>query len=379
MEEKLTMIEVLETKRKKDLKKFIEMQWDIYKNDPNWIPPLKSSMLKSLSGKNNPLLSNGPHTFFIAYKDGKIVGRLLTGVNTKLNREKNKNEGYISLFESINDEEVAFSLLDKAIEWLKSRGMSSVVGPVSPTNGDDNRGMLIKGFDGPPVFMNSYNPPYYVKLFETYGFEKDMDLLAYYLDGNSLDDARYGKAAEYAMKKFNFRIEKFNKKNIEKEIADIKAILDDAMPASWEHLTPPSIEEIRKEVHTLAKFMDNDLVYIARSGDEPIGFIVALPDYNQVLKVLNGRLFPFGFIKFLLHRKKINAMRIFIQFVIPRFRNKAVNGAIYHRLMVEGKRKGYVCGEGSTIAEMNTESIRCVEGVGGKLYRIYRIHRKAIV
>jgi len=151
------------------------------------------------------------------------------------------------------------------------------------------------------------------------------------------------------------------------------------MPETWEHLAPPSLEEILKETRALIRFMDEDLVYIARSGDgEPIGFVVALPDYNQVLKKLNGRLFPFGFAKFLWYRRKIRGIRIFMQFVVPKFRNKAVNSAIYHRLMVEAARKGYTFGEGSTIAEMNKESIRNVERAGGQLYRIYRIYQKEL-
>lgn len=372
------MAKILEACGKRDLKKFIDMQWEIYKNDENWVPPLKGQMLKTLMGKDNPLLTNGQHAFFLARKENRTVGRLLTGINIRLNAKKNKNEGYISLFECIDDEDTAFLLFNSAVDWLKVRGMDSVVGPVSPTNGDDSRGILVKGFEGPPVLMNSYNPPYYQRLFENYGFVKDMDLYAYYLDAPNLNDSRYERVTGYAMKKFNFRIDRFDKRNTDREIRDIKRILDLAMPESWGHLTPPSIEEIRKEINMLKKFMDEDLVYIARSGDEPIGFIAALPDYNQVIKKLDGKLLPFGFIKFLLYRRKINGARIFTQFVVPKFRNKAVNSAIYYKLMVEGRKKGYVYGEGSTIAEMNRESIRSVEGVGGKLYRVYRILRKNI-
>jgi hypothetical protein len=372
------MFIIREIKSKRDLKKFINMQWDIYKGDRNFVPPLKKSLFLTLRGKDNPLLSNGPHTFFIAEKDGKVVGRIMAGVNEKLNRSKNKNEGYISLFECINDEEVAFSLFDHAFVWLGGQGADTVVGPVSPTNGDDNRGLLIKGFDGPPVLMNSYNPPYYETLFNKYGFEKDMDLYAFHLDAKDLDDERYGRVSQYAMKKFNFRIDRFDKRFFEREISDIKRILDVSMPDTWEHLTPPSLEEIRKESKNLVRFMDEDLVYIARSGEKPIGFIVALPDYNQVLAKLNGRLLPFGIIKFLWYKRKINRARIFMQFVVPEFRNRAVNSAIYYKLMIEGKKKGYVSGEGSTIAEMNRESILNVQKLGGKLYRVYRIYRKQV-
>jgi hypothetical protein len=293
------MFETREINNRNGLKEFVNLASDIYRDDPNWVPPLKSGMLKTLMGVNNPLFMCGPHTFFIVYRDGKPVGRILVGINEKLNREKNKNEGYVSLFECINDKDTAFSLLDHASSWLKERGISDMVGPVSPTNGDDGRGFLVDGFNGPPVIMNSYNPEYYPAFFEQYGFAKDIDLLAYYLDAKTAPRERFKRVVEYAMEKYNFRIDRFNFKNLEHEITDIKKILDEAMPKAWGHLTPPSIEEVRAEVNSLRAYADNDLLYIARSGDEPIGFVFALPDYNQVLSKLNGKLFPFGIFKYI--------------------------------------------------------------------------------
>jgi hypothetical protein len=372
------MIEIHEIVKKEDLKKFINMAWEIYMDDPNWVPPLKGGLLKTLMGVNNPLFMNGPHTFFMAYKDGKPAGRILTGINEKLNTKKDKREGYVSLFETIEDKETAFLLLDSASAWLKEKGMETMVGPVSPTNGDDSRGLLLEGFDGPPVLMNSYNPKYYNDFFEEYGFVKDMDLLAYYVDPETVPQERFGRVVEYAMKRYNFKVDRFDFKNLEHEVGDIKKILDEAMPRAWGHLTPPSTEELYAEVNTLRKYADNDLLYIARSGDEPIGFVFALPDLNQVLKKLNGSLFPLGFFKYLWYKPRVTGVRVFAQFVIPKFQNKAVNGAIFYKMMVEAKRKGYTYCEGSTIAEMNIESRRSVEGAGGRLYRTYRMYRKEL-
>lgn len=373
------MIKIEEIHDARGLKRFVALPWELYKKDPYWVPPLRTSFFRTLQGKDNPLLAPGqPHTFFLALKDEQVVGRILVGVNTKLNRKKGKNEGYISLFESIEEQAVAASLFETAATWLRQRGLTQLVGPVSPTNGDDNRGILIKGFNGSPVLMNTYNPPYYERLFADYGFAKNMDLFAYHLSVERMDEQRYGRVVAYARKKFHFRIDRFDRRQMEREIRDIKRILDLAMPATWEHLTPPSLDEIRAEIQTLAQYMDADLVYIARSGEEPIGFVVALPDYNQVIKKLNGRLLPFGWAKYLWYKRKITGARVFIQFVVPKYRNKAVNSAIYHRLMLEARRKGYTYGEGSAIAEMNQESIRSVEGVGGKLYRVYRIYQKEL-
>ena len=336
-------------------------------------------MLRTLKGVNNALFANGPHTFFMAYRDGKPAARLMAGINETLNKAKGKKEGYISLFECVEDYEAAEAILDAAADWLKARGMERMAGPISPTNGDDSRGLLIQGFDGPPVLMNVYNPPYYPAYFDRYGFQKDFDLLAYYLDASALPIERFSRVVEYAMGKYHFHVDRMDLTNIEPDLKAIKHILDRAMPDSWQHLTPPSMEDIRKEFGQLKKVADPDLLYIARStSGEPIGFVTALPDYNQVLIHLNGRLGLVGMLKYLYYRRRIQGARILMQFVIPEYRNKAVNGAIFAKLMAEGRRKQYRWGEASTIAEMNTMSRRSVEGAGGKLYRLYRMYQKQI-
>ena len=371
---------VYEISSKKDLKAFINLPWTLYQNDKNWVPPLKKDMMNILRGKNNPLFMNGTHTFFMIYDDGQPVGRILVGINEKLNRKKDKNEGYISLFECINSKEAANLLFDAAVNWLKKRKITRVVGPVSPTNGDDSKGLLVRGFNGSPVLMNSYNPPYYPQFFEEYGFIKDLDLYAYHFDPNNVPIERFKKVVGYAMEKFHFKIDKINLKNLKEEAKDIKIIIDLSMPDSWEYLTPPSLAEITAEINNLKPFADKDLIYIARSSktNEPIGFVVAIPDYNQVLKKMNGSMFPLGVIKYLWYKRKIDGLRAFIQFVVPKYRNKAVNSAIFYRLMIEANKKNFTYGEGSTITENNSESKRSVEKAGGKLYRIYRIYGKDI-
>lgn len=362
-----------------NLRAFIRFPFDLYRGDPNWVPPLRHDLRKILRGVNNALLANGPHTFFMAYRDGKPAARLMAGINKTLNKAKDKKEGYISLFECKEDYDTAKAILDAAAEWLRERGMERMSGPISPTNGDDSRGLLIQGFDGPPVLMNVYNPPYYPEYFDRYGLQKDFDLLAYYLDASALPIERFERVVDFAMHKYHFHVDRMDLTHIETELKDIKYILDISMPESWQHLTPPSMEDIRKEFLQLKNLADPDLLYIARSDDgEPIGFVVAMPNYNEVLIRLNGRLGPVGICKYLHFKKKIKGARIFMQFVIPSYRNKAVNGAIFAKLMAEGRRRNYDWGEASTIAEMNTMSRRSVEGAGGKLYRLYRLYWKEI-
>jgi GNAT superfamily N-acetyltransferase len=373
------MIEIFELKDKRGLKKFVELPWSIYKGDNNWVPPLKKDMLNTLLGKDNPLFTSGHHAFFMAYIDKEPVGRIVVGINESLNKKKDTKDGYISLFESINNREVAFKLFDKAVEWLKERGQNAVKGPVSPTNGDDYKGLLVKGFDGAPMLMNSYNPEYYAGFFEEYGFIKHEDLYAYYHDiHTALNMERHGRIAEYAMKKYNFQVDTIKLDEIEKEMEDIKMVMDVAMPEDWEDLTPPTIDDIRAEGARLKPLADKDLVLIARSEGRPVGFVISLPNYNEVLRRLDGRLLPFGFLKYLWYKRKIEGFRIFVIFVVPEFRKKAVSSVILYKCYENGLRNGYKYAEGSTIGETNTAMRVEIEKTGAIHYRTYRLFKKEI-
>lgn len=368
-------IRITEVRTWLDRERFIRLPWKLYRDDPNWVPPLLTEMRKLLSYRGNVLWRLGPHAYFLAWQDGEVVGRLGVGIDEELNRAKNRREGYLTLFEAVNDYEVARALFDAGVTWLKERGMTAVTGPQSPDNGDDYRGLLIKGFDSPPVFMDSYNPPYYVDFFERYGFVKQFDRNAYYYDLRGPIPERLVKVAEYAMRRYNFRVEKIDLKHLDQEMLQIKRIIDEAMPEEWPDMVPPTEAEIRAEAKNLLPVVEPELLYIARAGDRPIGFSIALPDYNQVLKKLNGRLFPLGWLRFLLLKRKITGGRIFILFVVPDYHNKGVSAALYLRTFEAAKRLGYTYGEGSTIHEFNTRMNRDAVGAGGELYKIYRIYR----
>lgn len=371
---------VCEVKSSKQEKDFIKLPWKIYKGDPNWVPPLISDFKKTIRGENNTMGECGPYTLAIAYKDGEAQGRLCVGINQWLNEAKNYKEGYIALFECVNDYEVAKALFDFAAEWLKVRGMERIIGPLSVPDGDDYRGVLIDNFDDPPMVMNVYNPPYYKDFFEKYGFYKYWDCYAYHYDLTEEIDERFYRVTQYAMKKYNFRVDKLDLKNIDREMADVKKIIDAAMPAEWDDFIPPNESEIKVIAKNLVPVADPDLIYIARTNDgEPIGFDIALPDYNQVLKHMNGKLFPLGLLKYLYLKRKITRARLFVLFVVPEYRKKGVAGAIYLNALEACKKKGYLTGEGSTIWEYNTIMRRDAESVGGKIYKTYRIFKKDLL
>ncbi|HBK67254.1 MAG TPA: N-acetyltransferase [Firmicutes bacterium] len=364
-----------------DMREFLLLPRSIYKNDPNWVPPLLHELKKKLDPRFNSLLSRGPYRLFLSRDSvGRPLSRLLVGVDELLNQAKGRNEGYIALFEAGN-EKAGVLLLNHACEWLLSlnKGINQIKGPISPTKGDDLRGLLIWGFNSPPVMMNSYNPPEYATYFEKAGFIKDLDLYAYYYDLKTIDAKKTERVVSYAQRKYGFQVKTLNLSQLDTELKDIKYIIDRAMPEDWEDLVPPNLEELKVIADQLKDFAIPELIPIARSlKGKPIGFAISLPDYNKVLPKLNGRLFPIGWAKFLLNRHRVSGARVFVLFVIPEFRKKGVSGTIFYQLLLKAKALGFTYGEGSTIGELNTPMRRDAEGAGGLHYKTYRVYKKSI-
>lgn len=372
-------VKIVEVKKRSHENQFIKLPWKIYRDDPCWVPPLISEFRKTIRGENNMLSKSGPYSLVLAYKDNIPSGRICVGINNHLNHEKNYKEGYISLFECIQDDKVAKELFKYAESWLRKRGMEKIIGPLSLPGGDDYRGLLIDNFTDPTLVMNTYNKKYYERFFIDYGFKKYLDCYGYRSYISNGMDERYEKYIPYAMNKYGFKVDKLNLKNVDKEMMDVKKIIEEAMPKEWYDFIPPNDEEIQMIAKQLVPVADPDLIYIARTNEgRPIGFNIALPDYNQVLKKMNGRLFPLGFLKYLFNKGKINRMRFFVLFVIPKYRKKGVPAAIYSNVFKAAVKKGYEYGEGSTIWEYNNEMIRDIERFGGKKYKTYRIYKKEI-
>lgn len=359
---------------RQDRRSFIDLPWYLYKDDPQWIPPLIIDMDNTLNPNKNALLRLGPSAFFLAIRNNQVVGRIGTGMDLRLNKEKNKELGYITLFESVDDYQVAHTLLAKATQWLREQQAEIVTGPQSPSNGDDYRGLLIEGFDSPPVLLNSYNPPYYADFLERFGFKKQFDRYAYYYDLSDGPSDRLSRGVALAQKRYRFSVRKIDMKNLDQERIVIKNVIDQSMP-DWPDMIPPSEDELIAEVEKLKQIAVPELVLFIESQEgECLGFSVALPDYNQVLKYLNGRLLPFGFLKYLWYKKKITGIRLFALFVTPHGRRRGVSAALYYYTMINARRLGFTHGEGSTIHEFNARMNIDAQKAGGKLYKTYRVY-----
>lgn len=372
-------IDVRPVRSRADLRDFVRLPWQIYRGDRDWVPPLVSDVEQAVDfaalGR-----AAGTHEVFVARRAGRAVGRIYAAFDPVLNKQKRQNAGHLSLFESVNDVDAARALFDRALAWLKERGVRLVRGPVCPSGPaiDEHKGVLLDGFDGPPIVLTSYNPPYYPRLFEQSGFEKDADVFAYHLDAARLFAKDPARAVRYAERRYGFRTDPMNTREVEAEVRAIKHVLDLAVPAEWVDMVPPSLEEVREMATRLVPLVDPDLTAIVRAGDEPVGFGLAIPDYNQVLIHLNGRITPLGALKYLWYKRRISRVRVFIMFVVPAFRQKGVAHAIYYRIFDRGTAKGYTQGEASTIGETNRQMRTDIEKMGGEKYRTYRVYGKTL-
>ena len=361
-------------KDSKKVKDFVKLEFKMYKDDDNWVPQLKSDTKKVLQGKGNPLFANGDQRFFMVYDGKKPVARVLVGIDEELNRVRGFQQGYFSMFECIDDFDVCEMMLDEASDWLKDKGMDKVIGPLSPSNGDDRKGFVVMG-QGSPVLQNAYTKDYYPQLIERYGFTKNDDHFAYIFDPREFTLERHERIVEFAKKKGGFRVDKLDPKNIEKEARDIKEILDNSIPENWDYLVAPSLEGVIDEFKALVPLYNGNYCYIARKGDKPIGFMIGLPDYNQVLKRMKGKLLPIGWAKFLIFKRKINGIRALIQMVHRDYHKLGVNHAMFLESYKDAIKQGIDFVEISCVDEENLDSRNGVENFGAVHYRTYRTYK----
>jgi len=371
-------ISIREAISRQDIRRFVELPWSIYHRDPQWVPPLKSEIWNIVTGKHNALFQHGPHALFLAEQGRRLVGRVMVCIDHQLNAARGRGWGYFSLFES-HHQDAAAQLLGACERWLQERHCRVCRGPVSPDNGDGYRGLLVEGFDSPPALLETYNPPHYADFIENCGYHGDGDdRLSYHHQIPEQIPGEILATVAYARRRWGFRVDRANLKALDSELTALKFIIDASMPA-WPDMVPPSMEELRLMTRQLMPIADADFIYVARTnGGEPIGFLLGLPDYNQVLRHLNGTLFPLGWARFLWYRRKIDAVRAFVLFVVPAWQKRAVTHAMFLELARAAQRRGIVVVTGSTIVESNGPMNQVAIGVGGRIHKRYRTYEKPL-
>ena len=363
---------VIEVKDRAHLAAFIHFPWKVYKYEPNWVAPLVGEEYKLHNFNKHPFWKHAEAKYFLAVDKGQVLGRIAAIYDPNFISFQELNWGYWGFFECIHNQGVANSLFEAAANWLKNKGVEAAIGPMNPST-NYSCGLLVKGFDSPPVVMMTYNPKYYIELIEGYGMEKAKDLWAWIVDTPRIPE-RLEKLGNYALKKGGFTIRKVDFSKIDEEIRRIFGIYNKAWEKNWGFvpMTEAEFLHLAKELKMIA---DKDLVFIAEVDGKPVGFSLALPDVNQALiHIRSGRLFPFGIIKLLYYSKKINRLRVITMGVIEGYRNRGIDIAFYYYTFKEGLKKGYIAAECSWVLEDNVLMNKALEDIGAKMYKIYRIY-----
>ena len=370
----MTLVEIHD---RKTAKQFISFPRKLYKGDPNYIAPLENDIEAIFDPNRNPYFRHGECTRWILLDDnGKVIGRIAAFINNKKATKYEQPTGGIGFFECINDQSVAHLLFDACKNWLRERGMKAMDGPINFGENDKFWGLLIDGFKPPSLGM-SYNPPYYKELFESYGFEKGYDQLTNFIDVKSDMSDRLRKISDWVMKKPGYKFKPFSKNEFEKFARDFCEIYNDAWQDFEGHSTL-EIATVKESFRQMKPIMDERLIWFAYYEEEPIAFLVSIPDVNQWLKHVNGRLDFLGKLKFLWYRGTVTVerLRIIVMGCKQKYQNKGIESALIRSLREEVVPRNTWKGvELSWVGDFNTKMLALHEATGAKKDKVHRTYR----
>jgi hypothetical protein len=363
-----------------DLMKFIKCEWNFYKDDKYWVPPLILDRAKTLDTKKNPFFKHSVIQLFIAERNGEIVGRIAPLINSNHNKTHNDRVGFFGFFECIDDQEVANKLFDTAAQWVSDRGMDTLRGPLNPSM-NDVPAMLYEGFDSIPMIMMPYNQKYHIKLYENYSFEKAQDLLGYYLDQNKYMTDKLKRIQQIVRQRYDITVRNVNlkdKEQFKRDLQTMKDIYNSAWVPNWGFVRWTD-EEFDFLAEDMKQTADPELAFIVESKGKPAGFAFGMPNLNQILYYnRTGRLIPFLW-HYLTKKKKMTWMRIIALGIIPEFHQKGIDSVMYYELGTRSISKGWVHGDASWLVESNVMINRAmVQVLNGELYKKFRIWEKKI-
>lgn len=367
-------IEVVAVSDRRQQKMFLRLPWKLYQNDPHWTPPLRHRQKQLVNYSRHPFYENAEAQTFLAFKNGEVVGRVAAIVDHAHNRHYDENRGMFGFFESIQDENVAHALLDAAREWHNANGRKVMRGPVNPSMNYEC-GLLVEGFDSPATFMMTYNPDYYPEYFDSFGMEKAQDLFAYYghVDMMSNLDPKLEFVAEEAAKRFNIKVRPLNPKNFEHEIKTFMDIYNSAVLGNW-GFVPMSKSELVEVGKGLQNLIVPELTAIGEVDGKSVGIVFGLLDYNPLIKKMDGKLFPFGFLRILFQKKTVHRARMVSTNITPEFQRWGLVIVLLRDLGSRAIPWGIEDAEFSWVLETNKLSRGSLERGGAKKIKTYRIY-----
>jgi len=365
-----------------ELKRFVKVPFSLHRDQPQWVAPLIFERMEFLNRDKNPYFEHAEAEYFIAERDGEPVGRITVQVDARWDEFQGGSDAMFGFFETAKDPEVAAKLLGAATEWARSKERSRILGPMDFTTNDEI-GILVEGFERRPMILEPWHPPYYQELVEAEGLEKAMDVLMWELqfgdlkEGERFDPAIHA-AAEKALGDEGITIRNMRKRDMAAEVRRFMDIYNEAWGDNW-GFVPITDAEVAFQAKNLKQVLDEDWAYIAEKDGEAVGAALTLPDINQVMAKLNGRLLPFGWAKFLLGKGKVDQVRVFALGVKHDYRHTGVAAGLYLKHLETAAGPGAADGgEMGWILENNGPMNRAMEGMGGKVVKRYRIYERSL-
>src|SRR5688572_8603249 len=361
---------------------FVDLVWEVYRDDPAWVPPLKSEVHGLLDAGKNPWFQHAKAQLWLAERGGRVVGRISAQIDQLVLEHMGAGTGQWGMFEAL-DGETAAALIATAEDWLRTQGMSRALGPFSLSIWDEP-GLEIEGFDEPPTVMMGHHRPEYEKWVEAAGYEKAKDLLTYEVDIANWSDPTINRLIAMGEKNSRIRIRKVDKSRFAEEAHVILGLLNDAWSDNWGFvpLTPSEIAYAGKK---LKPIIFEELVRIAEYDGEPIAFMITIPDINELTRDLDGKLFPFGWAKLLwrLRKPQVRRLRVPLMGVAKAFQQTRLASQLAF-MMIEYTRRdgttkyGATHGEFGWILEDNKGMLSIAQLPGARVNHRYRIYEKAL-
>ncbi len=376
-------ITIREHKPGKDVRDFIRAGHVVFEGDPSWVPPLDFELKERLHPKKNPFFHRAEATLFTAWKGGRLVGRCSAQVDHEHLKVWNDQTGFFGFFDTIDDDEVGRKLLNAAAAWLKARGMKRMMGPFS-LYVNEEVGLLIEGFETPPVLMMAHSRRYQGRVAEAAGLVKEKDLLAWRYGKHLTFPPRVLKAWEDVKKLPEVRLRSVDPKEMQREVRAIMDIYNDAWSGKWA-MVPALPDEVEKVAKDLSLILDPDLAFIADVDGRPAGMCIMLPNVNESIQDLRGKLFPTGLFKLLYrikwkHPKSTRLMMLGIRKDITKNMKRygGLSAAMYVEVAKRGHAKGYEWGELSWTREDDKPINLGIRSMGAEPYKKYRVYAKAL-
>ncbi len=363
-------VEVIPISLPRDTVRFVKTWFPIYENDEQWVPPLISERKRFFDPGKNPYFKVAQVQCFIATQDGRDVGTI-SAVVDEVYQEEEPGTGFFGFFEFIDDVDVARALLDAARAWLADRGMQRVIGPFN-FNTNHEFGLLVDGFDSPPTIANPHNSAYFPPIYEQLGLRPAMDWYAYFVDTNMPGVKRMNRVGDRLLSRHpEIKIRSLDLSRFDEEIENIREIYKDAWEQNWGHVRVTD-EEFVFIANGLKQVIDPDLCLVAEVAGRTAAISVTLPDFNQVAKKMKGRIFPFGWFHYLMAKRTIDRVRVFMLGVAEEFQSLPLGAALYAKSFDIGREKGLGQGEASLILENNTRMRGALEKMGATIVKTYR-------